>query len=168
MRKELSKKVAYTRIHLHKIRMLITINRQSEVFYFKYKVRQYRCLSWSATEGSEQISSKVSCGFNPKNFRNSFKEPRFQALDCCMPRIVMALRQVGMLLGPKAPANAQRIEPTNTMQTHNHSPAVSSIELVKISTSSSSENLPSAPRWRSAKGRFCGSFASPCSHFPRP
>lgn len=53
------------------------------------------------------MSSKVSCGFNPKNFRNSFKEPKFHALDCCMPRMVIAFRQVGMLFGPKAPTNDQ-------------------------------------------------------------
>ena len=53
------------------------------------------------------MSSKVSCGFNPKNFRNSFNEPRFHALDCCMPRMVIAFRQVGMLFGPKAPINDQ-------------------------------------------------------------
>lgn len=53
------------------------------------------------------MSSKVSCGFNLKNFRNSFNEPRFHALDCCIPRMVIALRQVGMLFGPKAPVKDQ-------------------------------------------------------------
>ena len=55
------------------------------------------------------MSSKFSCGFNLKNFRNSFNEPRFHALDCCIPRIVMAFRQVGMLFGPKAPRNDQSL-----------------------------------------------------------
>lgn len=53
------------------------------------------------------MSSKVSCGFNLKNFRNSFNEPRFHALDCCIPRMVIAFRQRGMLFGPKAPRNDQ-------------------------------------------------------------
>ena len=53
------------------------------------------------------MSSKVSCGFREKNFRNSFNEPRFHALDCCMPRMVIAFRQVGILFGPKAPMNDQ-------------------------------------------------------------
>lgn len=53
------------------------------------------------------MSSKVSCGFNVKNLRNSFNEPRFHALDCCIPRMVIAFRQVGMLFGPKAPTNDQ-------------------------------------------------------------
>lgn len=52
------------------------------------------------------MSSKVSWGFKPKNFRNSFNDPRFQARDCCMPRTVIALRQVGMLFGPNAPGKA--------------------------------------------------------------
>ena len=53
------------------------------------------------------MSSKVLCGFNPKNARNSFNEPRFHALDCCIPRMVIAFRQVGMLFGPKAPTHNQ-------------------------------------------------------------
>ena len=68
----------------------------------------YRFFNCSAASGSEgHISSQDSCGFSWKNFRNSFKEPRFHALACCIPRIVMALRQVGILLGPKAPVESQ-------------------------------------------------------------
>ena len=55
------------------------------------------------------MSSKVSWGFSLKNFRNSFNEPRFHALDCCIPRMVIAFRQVGILLGPKAPMNDQSL-----------------------------------------------------------
>lgn len=67
----------------------------------------YRCLSWSATGGSSQMSSNDAWGFRWKNFRNSFRDPRFHALDCCMPRTVIALRHFGILFGPKAPASTQ-------------------------------------------------------------
>ena len=50
------------------------------------------------------MSSKVSCGLRLKNLRNSLSEPKFQALDCCMPRTVIAFRHLGMLLGPNEPA----------------------------------------------------------------
>lgn len=67
------------------------------------------------------MSSKVSCGFNLKNFLNSFNEPRFHALDCCIPRMVIAFRQVGILFGPNAPMNdqsvADRISRLNESQT---------------------------------------------------
>ena len=53
------------------------------------------------------MSSKVAWGFNPKKARNSFNDPRFHALDCCIPRMVIAFRQFGMLFGPKAPAHNQ-------------------------------------------------------------
>lgn len=99
------------------------------------------------------MSSKVSCGFKLKNFLNSFNEPRFQALDCCIPSTVIAFRQVGMLFGPKAPMHGQRISDRfrDSMEVI---PAVSSIALVNISTSSSSGSLPSASLLRSANGRF--------------
>lgn len=49
------------------------------------------------------MSSKVSCGFRPKNLRNSLKDPKFHALPCFSPSIDIALMHFGILLAPKAP-----------------------------------------------------------------
>lgn len=55
----------------------------------------------------EFISSKVSYVFSPKNFRNSLRDPRPHFLACSIPRIVTALRHLGILFAPKEPSTVR-------------------------------------------------------------
>lgn len=69
------------------------------------------------------ISSKVSYVFSPKNFRNSLRDPRPHFLACTIPRIVTALRHLGILFAPKEPSivriySKSFLGPWNNYQRH--------------------------------------------------
>lgn len=115
----------------------------------------------------ELISSKVSYVFSPKNFRNSFRDPRPHFLACSIPRIVTALRHLGILFAPKDPSTCQILleKLHGAMESL---PATSSTDSVRIRAKSSSENFPSAPLCIFPKFRFEGSLSMLFSHLPRP
>lgn len=113
------------------------------------------------------ISSKVSYVFSPKNFRNSLSDPRPHFLACSIPRIVTALRHLGILFAPKDPSTV-RFYPRSVIGLWHNLPATSSTDSVKIRAKSSSENFPSAPLCIFPKVRFEGSLSRLFSHLPRP
>lgn len=120
-----------------------------------------------ASTSFELISSKVSYVFSPKNFRNSLRDPKPHFLACSIPRIVTALRHLGILFAPKDPSTCQTL--LNKLHGLRESlPATSSTDSVRIRARSSSENLPSAPLCSLPKVRFEGSLSMLFSHLPRP